>query len=257
MVKSGRIDGMSWSTRELADLAGTTVNTVRHYHRVGLLDEPDRMFNGYKQYQVDHLVRLLQIRRLRDLGVPIEQIGHVGRSDDTSSEALAAIDAELALSIERLQRARDEIGAILRGTSATDLPSGFENVSAGLSTSDRALILIYERLYDQDAMADVRRMLEAERDQATEDFDALAPDADEEERRQLAERYAVTLAKITADYPWLMSSPGAHFSKTTKLAENAVAESVLALYSPAQVDVLARASAIVRESMAQDGEKSE
>ena len=41
---------MAWSTRELAGLAGTTVNTIRHYHRLGLLDEPERRYNGYKQY---------------------------------------------------------------------------------------------------------------------------------------------------------------------------------------------------------------
>lgn len=40
---------MAWSTQQLADLAGTTVNTVRHYHRLGLLDEPERQGNGYKQ----------------------------------------------------------------------------------------------------------------------------------------------------------------------------------------------------------------
>ena len=65
---------MAWSTREIAELAGTTVNTVRHYHQVGLLEQPDRMSNGYKQYQVRHLVRLLKIRRLRDLDVPLDQI---------------------------------------------------------------------------------------------------------------------------------------------------------------------------------------
>jgi DNA-binding transcriptional MerR regulator len=33
---------MAWSTRELAELASTTVNTIRHYHRLGLLAEPER-----------------------------------------------------------------------------------------------------------------------------------------------------------------------------------------------------------------------
>jgi DNA-binding transcriptional MerR regulator len=47
---------VAWSTRELAELAGTTVNTVRHYHRIGLLDEPERRNNGYKEYGVPHLV---------------------------------------------------------------------------------------------------------------------------------------------------------------------------------------------------------
>jgi DNA-binding transcriptional MerR regulator len=33
---------MAWSTRELAELAGTTVNTIRHYHRGGPLAAPGR-----------------------------------------------------------------------------------------------------------------------------------------------------------------------------------------------------------------------
>jgi hypothetical protein len=42
---------VAWSTSELAKLAGTTVNTIRHYHRSGVLEEPDRRRNGYKQYE--------------------------------------------------------------------------------------------------------------------------------------------------------------------------------------------------------------
>ena len=50
---------VAWSTRELAELAGTTVKSVRYYHQLRLLDEPARLTNGYKQYEVRHLVRLL------------------------------------------------------------------------------------------------------------------------------------------------------------------------------------------------------
>ena len=95
---------MPWSTREVAELAGTTINTVRHYHSVGLLTEPERSSNGYKRYEVAHLVRLLQIRRLRDLGVPLTQIEEVGFGGDSPADALKAIDADLAASIARLQR---------------------------------------------------------------------------------------------------------------------------------------------------------
>lgn len=65
---------VAWSTSELATLAGTTVNTIRHYHRLGLLEEPDRRHNGYKQYEMVDLVRLLHIRRLVELGVPLSRI---------------------------------------------------------------------------------------------------------------------------------------------------------------------------------------
>ncbi|MBB4789625.1 MerR family transcriptional regulator [Streptomyces nodosus] len=47
---------MGWSTREVAQLAGTTLRAVRHYHEVGLLDLPERQPNGYKKYRTEHLV---------------------------------------------------------------------------------------------------------------------------------------------------------------------------------------------------------
>ena len=50
---------MAWSTQQLADLAGSTVKAVRYYHRIGLLAEPERTSNGYKQYDTTHLVRAI------------------------------------------------------------------------------------------------------------------------------------------------------------------------------------------------------
>jgi hypothetical protein len=47
---------------------GTTVNTVRHYHRRAVLDEPERAPNGDKQYCRRLLMQLLHIRRPRDRG---------------------------------------------------------------------------------------------------------------------------------------------------------------------------------------------
>lgn len=102
---------MAWSTRELAELAQTTVNTIRHYHHLGLLAEPERKDNGYKQYGVKHLARLLRIRRLVGLGVPLSRIG-----DDVArqniQETLRQLDAELVASIQRLQRARCDIASM-------------------------------------------------------------------------------------------------------------------------------------------------
>ncbi|WP_104180634.1 MerR family transcriptional regulator [Arthrobacter sp. B0490] len=234
---------MAWSTREIAELAGTTVNTVRHYHQVGLLEQPDRMSNGYKQYQVRHLVRLLKIRRLRDLGVPLDQIDDVALDGDSSSEALRAIDADLAVSIERLQRARAEIQAILQGSSATGVPAGFEDVAPRLSEQDKSLMLIYSQLYDDDAMEDLRTMVRQDPESPSREFDALAPDADETVRADLAERYAPTIADAIRNYPWLIH-PEKHLSKSPEVTQKTVVESLTALYNAAQRDVLARASVI-------------
>ena len=40
---------MAWSTRQLADLTGVTLRSIRHWHDVGLLPDPERRSNGYKQ----------------------------------------------------------------------------------------------------------------------------------------------------------------------------------------------------------------
>lgn len=97
---------MAWSTRQLAELAGTTLKTVRHYHAIGLLPEPERRVNGYKQYGAAHLVRLLRIRRLVDLGIPLARIGEMIDDPGSGEDALRALDDELGEQIARLQRAR-------------------------------------------------------------------------------------------------------------------------------------------------------
>lgn len=100
---------MPWSTRQLVELAGTTVNTVRHYHREGLLEEPERSVNGYKRYQVRHLLRLLRVKRLADLGLPLAEIAAMGGSDVLPSATLRQLDGELENTIGQLQRMRDEL----------------------------------------------------------------------------------------------------------------------------------------------------
>ncbi|WP_066367520.1 MerR family transcriptional regulator [Herbidospora mongoliensis] len=238
---------MTWSTRELAQLAGTTVNTIRHYHRLGLIEEPRRRYNGYKQYGVQDLVRLLRIRRLTELGVPLSRIGEIGADGDLTPDDLRQVDAELAADIERLQRARSGIAAILRDGAPADTPAGFESVAGRLSGPDSSIIHIYRQLYDEDAMTDLRRMVEADTDPIGDDIDSLPPDADEATRQRLAEKLAPTLARHLADYPWL-SDPAAHLSKSEHLPRQTFIDAVVELYNPAQIDVLRRASVLAREA---------
>ena len=59
----------------LAKLAQVTPRTVRHYHQIGLLAEPERLANGYRDYSVLDLTTLLRVRRLVALGLPLERVG--------------------------------------------------------------------------------------------------------------------------------------------------------------------------------------
>jgi len=237
-----------WSTRELANLAGTTVNTIRHYHRLGLLDVPERRYNGYKKYEVRHLVRLLRIRRLVDLGVPLAQIGEVSAGADSTPDALRELDAELAARIERLEQARSDIAVILRDNAPADAPAGFESVASRLSEADSSIIHVYKQLYDEDALADMRKMVEADTDAIGAEIDALPPDADEETRQQLVERLAPILARNLSDYPWL-DDPGAHLSKSKRVTQQTFVEVMVELYNPAQLDVFGRASVLAHEQL--------
>ncbi len=239
---------MAWSTRELARMAGTTVNTIRHYHRLGLLELPEREDNGYKQYQVRHLVCLLRIRRMAELGVPLARIATVTAGNDPVPEELARIDADLAAQIDRLQQARDDIAAILRAGAPADAPAGFEEVAARMSEADRSMMHIYQQLYDDDAIADLRSMVEADTDAVGAEVDALPADADEETRQRLAERLAPIIARDMVTYPW-MQDPGARLSKRPNVTEETFLEALVELYNPAQLDVMGRASILARKQL--------
>ncbi len=244
---------MAWSTTELAELAGTTVKTIRHYHSIGLLEEPERTPNGYKQYLVSHLVRLLQITRLTQLDVPLAQIAAMGRGDAEPDDALRDLDADLAATIDRLHRVRAELASILRGQSSTDLPTGFGPLTVALSEADRALILIYSRVFGPAEMQDLRAMvIEMSGDPVHEQFDSLPADADEPTRRALAERYAPRLRAVTDRYSW-MSDALSHAPRGPAFAADTLAQALAALYNAAQLDVLSRVN---RMRSADDHESS-
>ncbi|MCO8276227.1 MerR family transcriptional regulator [Actinoplanes sp. TRM 88003] len=236
---------MTWSTRELAELSGTTVNTIRHYHRLGLIEEPERRYNGYKQYEVRHLISLLRIRRLTDLGVPLAQIGS---DSDFGPDLLRQIDADLATQVDRLVRARADIAVILRDGAPADAPAGFESVAPRLSASDHSLIHVFAQLYDESTMNDLQRMVEADTDPISAEIDALPPDADERTRQSLAERLAPALARHLLDHPWL-NDPARHLSPGKHVSRQTFVDAVVALYNPAQLDVLTRAASLAQQHL--------
>ncbi|RSO22328.1 MerR family transcriptional regulator [Streptomyces sp. WAC 06725] len=100
---------------ELAALAGVTTRTVRHYHHLGLLPEPARRANGYRQYGLRDAVTLARVRRLTELGLGLVEVRDV-LADDAGRElreVLAELDADLARQEEEIRRRRERLGALL------------------------------------------------------------------------------------------------------------------------------------------------
>jgi DNA-binding transcriptional MerR regulator len=232
---------VAWSTRQLAEMAGTTVKSVRYYHQLGLLDEPARLSNGYKQYEVRHLVRLLQITRLTELGVPLAQIQAVGGAGDDPDAALRVLDSELEATIERLQRIRGELALIMQHRAPVDLPAGFSDVGGHLSEADRALVMIWSRVFDESAMDDLRTILRDEpRTSDDDEFDSLPADADRVTRRRLGAALAPGMGRLFDSYPWL-ADPAGHAEHGSATSTATVGAAVTELYNQAQLEVLYRA----------------
>ncbi|KXK63995.1 MerR family transcriptional regulator [Micromonospora rosaria] len=234
-----------WSTRDLAEIAGTTVKTVRHYHRVGLLEEPERAANGYKQYRIGHLVRLLRLRRLVDLGVPLSDIAAMEESAEGAEQVLRALDAELAASIERQQRMRDEVAGILRQRELAELPPGFGENAGALSDAERAFLLVCSRIFEPWVMETLQEMQTEPRSAVGREFDALTEEASEETRQRLAERYAPEVLRVQQDHPRLTTlkeqGAGVHGPRHW----SAFLQGIVEMYNPAQIDVLQRVNVIL------------
>lgn len=101
---------------QAASFAGVTVKTVRHYHRLGLVDEPRRDGSGYRRYGSAELIRLVQVRTLAEAGVPLAEIAALL---DAAPEAFAAdladVKRRLTERIDELVARRDMLDRLATG----------------------------------------------------------------------------------------------------------------------------------------------
>lgn len=235
---------MGWSTRELAEMAGTTVKAVRHYHALGLLDEPERKSNGYKQYGVPHLVRLLRITRMKELGVPLAAMRTDAPEEDLPT-AVRRLDGELAERIARLQQVRAELATALEHNAPLDTPAAFHAVADSLSDRDRALATVFGGVFDDAALGDIS-VLMAEPSDVDELFDALPADAGEAEIEGLASRLVATIREQHVRFPWMADRDTTAF-RGGRIAQEALGAAFVELYNPAQMKALIRVSVLLAE----------
>lgn len=236
---------MGWSTRELAELAGATVKAVRHYHDIGVLDQPARASNGYKQYGVAHLVRVLQIKRLTDLGFSLAQVAGMGDEMNHPEHSLRALDAELEATIERLQRARVELELILRHSARPDLPPdiALANRNGELTDADQSFATYLSSVLDPPALDAYTEILRTPATPAGADFDELPTDADESTRADLAARMIPEVAALTDKHPGVIAGLTAGGQRMRQDVMDVMSE----LYNPAQLDVLRRVGLGLRD----------
>ncbi|MEV0077363.1 MerR family transcriptional regulator [Nocardia neocaledoniensis] len=103
---------------QLAATAGVTVRTVRHYHHVGLLPEPERDASGYRRYPAQAAVDLIRIRTLAEAGVPLARVDALLRAAPPEfATSITELDAELRRRIDELTEYRRRIAELADGDS--------------------------------------------------------------------------------------------------------------------------------------------
>ena len=104
---------------QAAAFAGVTVKTLRHYHRLGLVDEPRRDTSGYRRYTSTDLFRLVQVRALAEAGVPLAEVGDLLDADpERFADALVDVERRLTDRIGELIARRDTLRRLVDGDRA-------------------------------------------------------------------------------------------------------------------------------------------
>ena len=107
---------------ELARRAGVSTDTLRHYERKGVLGAPRRAMNGYRQYGLEALDRVLLVRRALGVGFTLDELARILKERDRGRapcrqvrELAAAKLAEIETRLSELIDVRDRLQATIQG----------------------------------------------------------------------------------------------------------------------------------------------
>jgi DNA-binding transcriptional MerR regulator len=100
---------------EVAGLLGTNTNTIRYYHEVGLVPEPERTDGGFRLYDAEDVLALRRVCWLRSLGLPIREVRKVltEPEETTLRESLAALEQGFSARILELEGHREKTRELL------------------------------------------------------------------------------------------------------------------------------------------------
>ena len=112
--------------------SGVSQRMIRHYETLGLVPKAARRESGYRDYDERDVHTLRFIRRARDLGFPIEEIGKLlalwqdrGRASADVKVLATARAEELKrkeLEIQAMRRSLEQLARACQGDDRPDCP---------------------------------------------------------------------------------------------------------------------------------------
>ncbi|MCE5990131.1 Cu(I)-responsive transcriptional regulator [Pseudomonas sp. LM20] len=114
---------------QAARRSGLSTKMIRYYESIGLLKPATRSDSGYRLYQAEDLHSLAFIKRSRDLGFSLEEVGKLltlwqdrqRASADVKALAMQHIN-ELNRRIEELVSLRDTLGELVSHCQGDERP---------------------------------------------------------------------------------------------------------------------------------------
>ncbi|HEX5158529.1 MAG TPA: MerR family DNA-binding transcriptional regulator [Ktedonobacterales bacterium] len=119
---------------QIARRTGVPAKTIRFYEEIGLLPEPSRGSNSYRRYRLADLNRLLLLRRIRLLGLPLSSAKPllIGASDARCGD----VQRQLLSLVEQRLRAIDQEIAELHALRET--VAGYQRALAACPPADNS-----------------------------------------------------------------------------------------------------------------------
>jgi DNA-binding transcriptional MerR regulator len=152
----------------IGDFARAThmsVKTLRHYHRVGLLEpaEVDSQ-TGYRRYAPDQIPVAQVIRRFRNLEMPLDDIHAVLTAPDleTRNRLISAHLSRLEGTLERTRTAVASLRDLLEHPSAAPLELERRSVPAASAAAISEIVDVDDASWYQGALGELRATLAAQ-----------------------------------------------------------------------------------------------
>ena len=138
--------GRAVNVSDLARDAGIATSAIRFYERIGVLPQPRRRANGYREYTDVDLRRLKLVTRLRRLDLDLATAGRLARLCAAGKCDAMAVDLAPLVSDQRREVARrqaelmglDRELADLELTLAEPPPPADADLSNGLTSGARS-----------------------------------------------------------------------------------------------------------------------
>ena len=201
-------------SNEIARTAGVSVRTLRHYHQIGILKEPARQPNGYRSYDVQHLIRLLRIGQLANLGMRLSDIPAVlNRDGEIETSTLDDLDRALAEQIAVLERQRQMVASLRERRTTLDMPQEMtaaltaleEGRDAKATKAGREQAVLFGHVFEDAERNEIAGLYDRLAGKGFsgiareigQRFDALGPDSADDQIADLANSYVERLG------PWL------------------------------------------------------